>query len=321
VHTHRLLAGAAAAAVVALSPAAAAGPPPAPSPTAACPAGTWIRSETAAWLRRVVQVAGYRISGCTGSAWIAATPRTTFYVWSTERWRPSGELHRYRKTPLPTYTDGTRLVWAAQGLGIWVEPGPTSQALPGRTALGWLQISSRALPRRYRPIAMMATPPAVFARCRSDRNLRPACPARIPRIPGWETYPRVVDGLFGIQRGGEIPGRPELMRPPHVLHVEVAVTPDRRVPFPWPETAPVSPRDGLMRVGRRKPLLLGPATWNGKRGSVALAPGFPLGGSQGNHVLFRWNAGGRTYVVGLHGWEPFNEAYATLRRVVASLPR
>jgi hypothetical protein len=167
----------------------------------------------------------------------------------------------------------------------------------------------------------MATPPKALTRCHSDRRLRPACPTRIPRIPGWDVYPRKVDGIFGIQLGGEIPGRPELMRPPRILHIEVAVDPDRWVPFRWPSGAAVAPRDGLVRSEREKPVFLGSSVWAGKRGSVALAPGYPTGGSQGNHVMFRWRHGRQTHVVGLHAWEPFSEAYATLRRIVASLPR
>ena len=287
-----------------------------------CPPGEWAASEDAAWLRRAVDVAGYPVEGCTGSAWIARTPLTAFYVWSTGSAVPAG-LRRYDdRLPLPTYTDGNRLVWRSQGLSIWVEPGPSGQdVLPGRTALGWLQISTRGLPRRYRRLELMPTPPAVLARCRLDRRLRPACPLRIPRIPGWDTYPRVVEGIFGIQRGGEIPGKPELMRPPRILHVEVAVDPDRFVPFRWPASGAVAVHDGLVREERSKPVLLGAAAWGGRQGSVALAPGYPVGGSQGNHVMFRWREGGETFVVGLHAWEPFTEAYATLRRIVASLPR
>lgn len=289
-----------------------------------CPPGEWIRSPTAAWVARFVRVAGYRASSCTGSAWIATTPRTSFYVWATEPWRRSPEYRPYTEAgplPLPTYTDGTRIVWGAQGAGIWIEAGPSAvDVLPGRTALGWLQIASKNLPRRYRPVELMAMPPAALARCRRAPRLRPACPARIPSIPGWETYPRRPAGIFGIQLGGEIPGKPELMRPPHVLHLEVAVHPDRWVPFRWPVGGAVPPRNGLMRRARTRPVLLGSVTWAGRRGSVALAPGFPTGGSQGNHVMFRWRRGRETYVLGLHAWEPFREAYATLRRVVATLP-
>jgi hypothetical protein len=73
----------------------------------------------------VVEVAGYEIDGCTGSAWIAATPRTKFFIWSTEPWRQSSVLKPYTEISLPlaTYTDGRRLAWRAQGLAIWLEPG------------------------------------------------------------------------------------------------------------------------------------------------------------------------------------------------------
>lgn len=315
--THRLSVLLAAALTVGLLSGAAHG-----SGDPTCPPGDWVRSETADWLRRAVEVAGYPVEGCTGSAWIARTPRTQFYVWASNG-PGSGGRERYEpRLPLPTYSDGVRLVWQAQGLAIWIEAGPGSEdVLPGKTALGWLQISTRGLPRVYRKLELMATPPAVLARCRLDRRLQPACPLRIPRIPGWDTYPRVVEGVFGIQRGGEIPGKPELMRPPRILHVEVAVDPDRFVPFRWPAAGAVVPRDGLVREERQKPVLLGAVTWAGRKGSVALAPGYPVGGSQGNHVMFRWREAGETFVVGMHAWEPFTEAYATLRRIVASLPR
>ncbi|MGZ8688743.1 MAG: hypothetical protein ACXWZP_09980, partial [Gaiellaceae bacterium] len=69
----------------------------------------------------------------------------------------------------------------------------------------------------------MKTPATVLRRCASEKRLRLACPRRIPSVTDWTTYPREPQGVFGIQRGGEIPGKPELMRPPRILHIEVAV--------------------------------------------------------------------------------------------------
>lgn len=111
------------------------------------------------------------------------------------------------------------------------------------------------------------------------------------------------------------------MRPPRILHIEVARDPDRWVPFRWPTGRPTTLHDGLVHEERARPILLGRVVWGGKHGSVALAPGYPVGGSQGNHVMFRWRDKGATYVVGMHAWEPFTEAYTTLRRIIASLPR
>jgi hypothetical protein len=296
--------------------------------------GPWPESANGVWVRRVVEVAGYEIVGCTGSAWVAVTPVTSFYVWATEPWqRPTGMRAATEPYLRGAFTDGTRVVWEAQGLALWVDAGPNAtDRLPGASAFGWLRTASRGLPRRYRPLEMMPTPPAALHACRSNPSLVPACPIRIPGLrlrtddAGWRTYPnpvRRLDGIFGMQLGGEIPGRPELMRPPGNLHIEVEVRRGRTLGMriAWPTGKLTPPRDGLVHEERSRPLLLARVTWGGKQGAVALAPGYPVGGSQGNHVVFRWRHRGKTYVVGMHAWEPFTEAYATMRRVVASLPR
>ena len=64
-----------------------------------------------------------------------------------------------------------------------------------------------------------------------------------------------------------------------------------------------------MRTERAGAVALGQVSWGGRRGAVALAPGYPTGGSQGGHIIFR-----------MHAWELFSEAYATLRRVAHNLP-
>jgi hypothetical protein len=296
--------------------------------------GSWPQSPTGAWVRRAVEVAGYRVDGCTDSAWIGVTPLTRFLIWATEPWRRPAGMRPYTESALlGAFTDGTRIVWPAQGLAIWIAPGPSpSDRLPGKTALAWLQSASRGLPRSYNPIGLMATPPAALQECRAVRGLAPACPTRIPRVTlrhgaaGWRTYSsdaRRVAAIFGMQLGGEIPGKPELMRPPRILHVEVEAAVGRRpfgTRFAWPTSGAVQPRDGLARDERFHPVYLGPSVWGGKAGTVALAPPYPSGGSQGGHVVFRWRAGRTTYLVGMHAWEPFSEAYDTLRRVVISLP-
>lgn len=291
-----------------------------------------VQSVTGAWLRRVVEVAGHEIASCTANAWIGVTPLTHFTIWATEPWRrPSGMMRATDSALRGAYTDGTRVVWEAQGLAIWVGPGPgTGDVLPGKTAFGWLQSASKGLPRRYGPIAFMPTPAASLRTCRSDARLAPACPLRIPRLlfSGWHTSPsppRPVNGIFDMQRGGEIPGKPELMRPPGNLHIEVEVAvgaaKPRGIGFRWPTSGAARPRDGMVHEERSRPVLFGRVNWGGRPGTVALAPAYPNGGSQGNHVVFRWQDGRSTYLVGMHAWEPFTEAYTTLRRVVASLPR
>ncbi len=134
-----------------------------------------------------------------------------------------------------------------------------------------------------------------------------------------------MNGIFDMGRGGEIPGKPELMRPPRNLHIEVEVTTRSTKPlgigFRWPSSGAVRPRDGMVHEQRPQPVMLGRVTSGRKAGTVVLAPAYPNGGSQGNHVVFRWRAGQTTFLVGMRAWEPFTEAYATLRRVIESLPR
>ncbi len=222
-------------------------------------------------------------------------------------------------------------------MAIWLAPGSAaSDTLPGKSALSWLQVASRAFPRRYKPIPFLKTPAAMLRACRSDPSLAPACATRMPRVAlttyeRWgrtysslRTYQAKDGGVFGMQVGGEIPGKPELMRPPGNLHIEVEAATGRAprtIGYTWPTSGAVTPRDGLVREKRDKPVLFGSVTWGGKKGTLVLSTGYPTGGSQGGHVVFRWRSGKTTYLVGMHAWEPLTEAVATLRRVVASLPR
>jgi hypothetical protein len=92
----------------------------------------------------------------------------------------------------------------------------------------------------------------------------------------------------------------------------------------------LEPRDGLLKSAKRMSLaqrripeaaFLGRANWDHKRGTIVLAPPFDLAQSlYADHVIFRWRKDGRDYVVSLHAWEPFTQAYETLHRMVNTLP-
>jgi hypothetical protein len=58
----------------------------------------------------------------------------------------------------------------------------------------------------------------------------------------------------------------------------------------------------------------------GKEGEVALAPSFPAGGIEGDHLIFRWIEADTAYSISLHAWEPGAESLESLRAVVVSLP-
>jgi len=280
------------------------------------------------WVRRAAELAGFSVRDCNLGTWIVkGRGRTGFYLWTS---RGAAETHPRlgRLAGVALYGTSWRVWWRAQGLTVWLEYGPRiSSTLPTRGRLANLVVVTKHLPRRYTPIRMMHTPSGPLAKCRSSRLLRPACPRSIPRIPGWRTYPsygnRVKD-TFGIESGGPFP-KPELNRPPSMFHLEISADRSRDaklvLPFRWPRRPIVTPHDGLTRGARQEPLAFGAFLWGGKRGTLTLAPGYPLGGSQGGHLIFRWRSGNVTYFVGLHAWEPLTETVSTLRRIVSSTPR
>jgi hypothetical protein len=77
--------------------------------------------------------------------------------------------------------------------------------------------------------------------------------------------------------------------------------------------------DGLFGKKRTRAIFVGAYTWAGKSGTVVLAPTYPGGGEQGNHLIFRWHRSNVGCAVGLHGWEPLSQALATLRAMVRSI--
>jgi hypothetical protein len=281
----------------------------------------------AAWLHRVATVAGFRVTGHNDAAWfVRGRGRTGFFLWAN-RAAPESEPVFDELAGKTLYGTGKQIGWRAQGVTVWIQYGPRSDAiLPRLGRLAELVMTSLRLPRRYGAIPMMRTPYGPLRKCRTSKLLAPACPRTIPRIAGWRTYPSYgnpVTSTFGLERGGEVPDKPELNRPPTMLHFELSGARGDRArqlfPFGWPRGAAVAARNGLVREKRRAPLGLGEAVWGGHRGSLALAPPWPGGGSQGNHLIFRWRAGGVTYFLGLHSWEPFLETVSTLRRMVKSV--
>jgi hypothetical protein len=281
----------------------------------------------APWLHRVASVAGFRVAGHNDAAWfVEGRGQTGFYLWAN-RATPAREPVFDHLAGATLYGSRKQVGWRANGVTVWIQYGPRADAtLPRRDRLAQLVLVTLRLPRRYGPIPMMPTPVGPLRKCRSSKLLAGVCPRAIPRVRGWRTYPSYgnpVTGTFGLESGGgEFPGKPELSRPPAMLHFELTAAHGpaaRRVlPFEWPRGHAVHPRNGLVRMRRGQPVLLGGATWNGRSGSLVLAPSFPLGGSQGNHLIFRWRANGVTYFLGLHAWEPFVETVSTLRRMVLS---
>jgi hypothetical protein len=173
------------------------------------------------------------------------------------------------------------------------------------------------------------TPPYVLRYCRSAPKLRPECPHVLPRMQGpaphWETSVcragrdgcrgTAWDDLELVDAGfnGD--------RPPVWSHVSFfAGDLSSAFPFGYPRSgARRMVVDGLFRKPRRKATFIGSFTWGGHRGTLVLAPSYPAGGEQGDHVIFRWRRGHVSYALGLHGWEPLAGAVAMLRALVESV--
>lgn len=178
-------------------------------------------------------------------------------------------------------------------------------------------------------VDLVRMPGHALRACTRSRLLRSACPRLVPAarydprsgISDARVF-RTKPGLpetFNLQSGGEDPRQPWRNRPPRMAHV-VLVGATSTEAFEFGLEPGSSPREGLIRIPRRNGLALGRATWGGRSGRLVLAPPFPLGGIDGNHLVFLWRERSVRYRVSLHAWEPFPETVATLRRIVESIP-
>jgi hypothetical protein len=213
-------------------------------------------------------------------------------------------------------------------LHVWApfrETAPTLAALLGRT----LALPPAAVPAppveapSSGGIAWVPTPAWILTACKAMPGLNGLCPRTIPLarsgyiLASYERRLPTCGGgrrdVLSLEWGGEDPSHPRRNRPPGFLHLEVAGGSGcLRSRFPGSIAAP---RAGVMRgrsflAARRVPF--GRRTWGGHDGVLVLGDCF------GNHLCFRWREAGSVYQIDLHGWEPFPEAVAALRRIVSS---
>ena len=184
-------------------------------------------------------------------------------------------------------------------------------------------------PAARRPVVMMPLPARLLTRCRSAFVLRPACPRLIPKVSGLVVsgptvqYPKASGfTVFDLELGAPHEKRTWLNRPPGVLHLTLVA--GRRpgnlfggMPYPGSKGS-ATLRNGQSTQTRREPLLYGTRRWGGHRGSLFLAPSYPLGGQIGGHLTFWWREGRDGYVVSLHAWEPLAECSRVLHAIIAS---
>jgi hypothetical protein len=109
--------------------------------------GPWAECAEADWVRKVVRHAGYTTGSDTGSALVASTDETSFYIWTTagttDTHHDVGErLGTVAETPV--YGDGEPWtvgenglptaagwrIWSAQGFIFWTTAGPSAADVP-----------------------------------------------------------------------------------------------------------------------------------------------------------------------------------------------
>lgn len=88
--------------------------------------GAWSECPQARWLHRVVRDAGFEVSGDTGGALEVKADEGSFYAWHERAEEPLNDLvaregYEVRPGADGVFSDGTRLVWEAQGFHIYLE--------------------------------------------------------------------------------------------------------------------------------------------------------------------------------------------------------
>jgi hypothetical protein len=169
---------------------------------------------------------------------------------------------------------------------------------------------------------LMAMPPKMLTGCTRFEELRPVCPAMVPEIEksafSSSKASQEAKELWVFFAEWNVPrrGLSEKNAPPQFAHVNAyAAAPDMMVQFEREELGDESPA-GTRTTG----LTLGERTWKGHTGELVLAPSYPHGGMEGDHLIFEWTQDDLTYSLSLHAWDSLEETEAMLEAMVGSLP-
>lgn len=178
-------------------------------------------------------------------------------------------------------------------------------------------------------VRMVVAPANVHRVCERSRLLTTAFPRLLPAVSHLPSeHPFEVSlcrigatGCLGLQWDDlELQHAGAGDHPPIWAHVAIfAGKLKAAFPFVYPAAGKtVQLRNGLFTRARSGALFFGTTTWGVKTGTLVLAPSYPGGGEQADHLIFRWRANATEYAIGLHAWEPLTQAAATLRAIVRS---
>jgi hypothetical protein len=173
-------------------------------------------------------------------------------------------------------------------------------------------------------VRLVGLPPRLREKCLRVEVLSARCPAEVPAT---ETRYRVRELEYGtdsyrvmdFESNAPYPKIGRRNAPPRFAHVVLKggdLT--KAFYFEWP-SGPMVPVADALEGDRRTAVLLGSQLWAGSEGTLVLAPAFPAGGVDGDHLVYRWEEGDREYAMSLHAWKPFDECVATLRALVESV--
>jgi hypothetical protein len=173
------------------------------------------------------------------------------------------------------------------------------------------------------PAPLIDAPRTISALCEHTEGSG-VCPSELPRTDGRyrarEIHLSSAYHVLDIASGGPFPGITRKNAPPRFAHLVIkAGDLGHGFAFAFPSHGVVSTTEDL--TDRRSgALVIGTPTWGERSGMLVLAPPFPAGGIDGDHLIFRWTAGDTDLAVSLHVWPPLAESEATLRSVVESIP-
>jgi hypothetical protein len=178
--------------------------------------------------------------------------------------------------------------------------------------------SSPAGPR----VEMMALPPKHIDECRRFPRLDPICPTSIPVVEAVQKRAQAFksDGrhfVFFSEWSAPYPGVTAKNAPPRFVHV-VAQAGELDKAFSFQRPTEKLPLPDPIPKKRTEPILLDNVTWYGVNGDLLLAPSFPWGGIDGDHVVFRWTEHSDEYAISIHGWLPLEDSIEALKAVFAS---
>lgn len=161
--------------------------------------------------------------------------------------------------------------------------------------------------------------------CNEGFPLKKACPSLVPVIKKDRSY--LIDsfgrpgGRFQVleMAAGAPGGDSSRNAPPEVAHLVVEVAKQSYlVPLGTPVETSTS-LDDLLGQDRGGSLRVMPErNWKWNK-PLLLAESFPGGGAHGDHLIYEWQKGARTYRVSLHAWTPGAEAVRTLQAIVKSI--